>query len=127
MSKEYVVRAAGAERAFQKFILGKFPLVAPDLRLHSGGGDWHMRTRQGVEGGSLQDLELLQLPDGSKFKGAPEAGLVSSAGPANYFLLVKQRGVDEFLALPVDQWATFKTEVKRGPQRWGFSTTTSLS
>ena len=30
--REFTVRAAGADRSFQKFVLGKFPLGPPDLK-----------------------------------------------------------------------------------------------
>ena len=41
--REFNVRAAGADRSFQKFILGKFPLGPPELKVQ--GTSWRKSER----------------------------------------------------------------------------------
>lgn len=41
--REFTVRAAGADRSFQKFVLGKFPLGPPELR--APGASWQKHER----------------------------------------------------------------------------------
>lgn len=106
MSREHTVRAAGADRGLQKFVLGKFPGAVPDLR---APGPWRL-ARQ--EEGSAKDWSLESDQGGTKFRGVPDGG-IAGATPSNYFILIKQRGSDDFRAIPVDEWATFKSVYQR--------------
>jgi len=38
---------------------------------------------------------------------------------AGYFLLVRHRGSEEFIAMPVSEWQNFKPMVQRATNRWG--------
>ena len=107
MSREHNVRAAGADRSLQKFVLAKFPGAVPDLR---GPGPWRLGRHQ--EGPS-KDWSLESDQSETKFRGVPDGG-IAGATPSNYFILIKQRGADDFLAIPVDEWATFKPVAQRG-------------
>jgi len=42
-ARDFVVRAAGADRSFQKFVLGKFPLGPPDIK--APGATWRKSER----------------------------------------------------------------------------------
>jgi hypothetical protein len=46
-SKEYVIRAAGADRCWQEFMVGSFPLGVPDLK---DGAPWRLNREKPDEG-----------------------------------------------------------------------------
>lgn len=113
MTTEHTLRAAGAERSFQKFILGKFPGTIPDLR---GPGPWRLSQDDKAKEWLLQGGEAMTEEDDStvaKFRGVPDAGLAGSSASSNYFILIKQRGSDDFLAIPVSEQSTFKPIQRR--------------
>ena len=129
--KSYTIRAAGADRSLQKFLLGKFSAQLPDFR---GSGPWRLGKEERA-GGEQWGLELVSSSsekakstlDGgkddvkhtkaksSRFRGMTERSLAADK-PSNFFVLVRQKGVDGFLAIPVNEWATFKSDVPRGEQ-----------
>jgi hypothetical protein len=121
MARQHSVRAAGADRSFQQFILGKFPGTVPDLR---GPGPWRLSRNEEdnakewlLQGGDEEDEEEQAQNTGkppvAKFRGVPDAGITGSSGPSNYFILIKDKNSDDFLAIPVDEWATFKAIQRR--------------
>jgi len=99
---EFTLRARGADKKPQKLILGKFPTNVPDLRL---GGGWTLEREAGQQW-------TLEGQEDTKFKGVPEVGL-SGTAPSNYFILERKKGQNEFIAIPVDEWATFKPVARR--------------
>lgn len=107
-SKSYTIRAAGADRSMQRFLLGKFPSHIPDLR---GLGPWSL-SKEERAGGEEWGLEG---PTSNRFRGITERSLAGNE-PSNYFVLVRQKGVDEFLAIPVHEWATFRPDDRRPQQ-----------
>lgn len=105
---EFTVRAAGADRSIKKLLLGKFP-TETDLR---NGGAWRLAQEAEEEGGSQE----WTLENGTmELRGISERGLAGS-GPSNYFILLRHKG--DFVAVPVDEWATFKPVIRRGEVRW---------
>ena len=48
-SKEFTVRAAGADKSLHRFLVGKFPLGVADLT-STAVGEWRMR-KEGEAGG----------------------------------------------------------------------------
>jgi hypothetical protein len=114
-TREHTLRAAGADRSFQRFLAGKFPSRAPDLR----AGAWRLTRAEREGGGAEYSLAPAGAAPGapgpSSFRGAPDAGLAGDgASASNYFILYKRRGSDDFVALPVSRFATFRPHVARG-------------
>ncbi len=114
-TREHTLRAAGADRSFQRFLAGKFPSRAPDLR----AGAWRLTRAERESGGAEYALAPAGAAPGapgpSSFRGAPDAGLAGDgASASNYFILYKRRGSDDFVALPVARFATFRPHVARG-------------
>ncbi|KAL4520153.1 hypothetical protein Ndes2437B_g04562 [Nannochloris sp. 'desiccata'] len=114
MAREHTVRAAGADRSFQKFILGKFPGSVPDLR---GPGPWRLSRSEEdnakewlLQGGEEENDDTSTA---ARFRGVPDAGITGASAPSNYFILIKDKGSDDFLAIPVSEWATFKAIQRR--------------
>jgi len=114
MAREHTVRAAGADRSFQKLILGKFTGSVPDLR---GPGPWHLSRNEKdnakewlLQGGGEENNDNSTA---AKFRGVPDAGITGASAPSNYFVLIKGKGSDDFLAIPVDEWTTFKAIQRR--------------
>lgn len=59
--------------------------------------------------------------------GQPEAGMGDGGSGAGYFLLIRHRGSDDFLALPVSEWQNFKPLQQRQHNRCGGATRSSIS
>jgi len=121
-AREFNLLAAGADRSFSKFFLGKFPGGIPDLKHSIDGGPWRMRRGQPPQPPNTQDptptpkpLEtpedwiLESKPGMPILKGKPE----DAGGGSSYFLLVKARRGDDFIAMPIEQTYNFKP-VRRG-------------
>lgn len=76
-----------------------------DLRAHAARGSCRPKP---------QDLRRWRLKPvtGRSLRGVPEASL----GTSSYFMLVKERGSADFVAVPVDGWVTFRPESVRPGQ-----------
>ncbi|KAL4526865.1 hypothetical protein Ndes2526A_g01291 [Nannochloris sp. 'desiccata'] len=94
MAREHTVRAAGADRSFQKFILVK-----------------KTTPKSGCCKGEKKKND--DTSTAARFRGVPDAGITGASAPSNYFILIKDKGSDDFLAIPVSEWATFKAIQRR--------------
>ncbi len=107
------MRAAGADHSWKKLLLGKFPLGLPDLKSTAAGGPWEMESISAGGEPSSRTFSLQPRSGRPAYKAQPEGSLGAAGAPTNYFVLLRQRGSDEFVALPVQEWYTFKPETQR--------------
>ncbi|KAL6766911.1 PFL1 [Auxenochlorella protothecoides x Auxenochlorella symbiontica] len=122
-TQQFTVRAAGSDHAYMQHFIGRFPLELPDLGTASSAAPWQMEaeeipaglTRAGpppprTAGPKPRRLRLRREGVRS-YRGMPEGGLGS-----NQFLLVKERGSNDFVAIPVEEWYNFRPETGRPGQ-----------
>ncbi|KAK9840454.1 hypothetical protein WJX74_010090 [Apatococcus lobatus] len=123
--QESIVRSARAEEFPGRYLVGQFPLGAPELR--PGQGPWGLQKLNDVPQNSRQRRAerdsahqqppawLLEAGPGQPgFKGQAAGGL-QGRGSQCYFLFMRQ-GAD-LVAVPVDDWYTFKPVGRGGGQR----------
>lgn len=75
-----------------------------DPERHKGGKQWILNDTTKT---AVQPLLV----------GQPEAGMGDGGSGAGYFLLIRHRGSEDFLTMPVSEWQNFKPVIQRNTNR----------
>ena len=110
MSGEYKIRALGPDKTSQRTILGRFPTKCPDLKSED---EWTLKPE--IFKNEISQWTLQNIQSQETYRGNPEGGLTGRK-PSNYFLLIRRKG--DFVAVPVDQWTTFRPSNRREDIRY---------
>ena len=95
-----------------RFLGSKRPTFSSSKRYSEDADEWTMKAEVFQDSISSWTISREQKTSASSevYKGVREGGLTGSA-PSNYFILIKEKG--DFVAVPVDEWVTFRQVTKR--------------